>query len=125
MRYLIAAAALGALAACRPYNLQSTTAGQDGLIPAEQFARYGSEQAKLVAIGRSLAQWGGGTTIEARATQVTKAMEYAKTIPGVVNVVPDTLGYRLTVTFASGWRAAALPIDDGIAPEATPGVAGK
>ena len=43
----------------------------------------------------------------------------------VVTVVPDTLGYRLTVTFASGWRAAALPIADGIAPEGTPGVAGK
>ena len=125
MRYSLAVATLGALAACRPYDLQSTTASQDGLIPAAQFARYGSEQAKLVAIGRSLAQWDGGTTPEARATQVTKALEYAKTIPGVVNVVPDTLGYRLTVTFASGWRAAALPIDDGIAPEATPGVAAK
>lgn len=122
---LALAAALVSLAACRPYNLQQTTAGQDGLIPAEQFARYGSEQAKLVAIGRSLAQWDGGQTPEARATQVTKAMEYAKTIPGVVGVVPDTLGYRLTVTFASGWRAAALPIGDGVAPEATPGVAVK
>ena len=125
MRYRLALAAIGAITACRPYDLQTTTAGQDGLIPAIQFARYGHEQAKLVAIGRSLAQWDGGTTPEARATQVTKALEYAKTIPGVVNVVPDTLGYRLTVTFASGWRAAALPIGDGIAPEATPGVAGK
>jgi len=38
---------------------------------------------------------------------------YARTLPEVVDVVPDTLGHRLTVRFKSGWRAAVLPIADG------------
>ncbi len=126
MRSILLAGLLALVAGCRPYDLKSTVSGQDGLIPADQFARYGAEQAKAVAIGRSLAQWGGDASPEARATQVTKAAEYAKTLPGVQSVVADTLGYRLTVTFASGWRTAVVPIDDGVAPEATPGLtAGK
>lgn len=115
-----------AAAGCRPYDLDGTLSDQGGLIPADQFARYGAEQAKAIAIGRALAQWGGGPAPEARAVQVTKAAEYARSLPGVASVVPDTLGYRLTVTFASGWRTAVVPIADGVAPEATPGVgAGK
>lgn len=107
--------------ACRPYDLRSTLQDQGGLIPATQYARYGSEQAKVVAIGRALGQWDGGQAPEARATQVAKAAEFAKSLPGVASVVPDTLGYRLTVTFASGWRSAVVPIADGVAPEDTPG----
>jgi hypothetical protein len=112
-----------AVVACRPYDLRSPVSDQDGLIPAAQFARYGADQAKAVAIGRALAQWDGGTAPAARATQVGKAAEYARSLPGVKHVDADTLGYRLTVTFASGWRTAVLPITDGIAPEATPGIA--
>lgn len=110
-----------AVLACRPYDLRSTLQDQGGLIPATQYARYGSEQAKVVAIGRALGQWDGGLAAEARATQVAKAAEFAKTLPGVTSVVADTLGYRLTVTFASGWRSAVVPIADGVAPEDTPG----
>lgn len=108
------AAALSA--SCRPYDLNSTVSDQSGLVPADQFARYGAEQASAVAIGRSLAQWDGGPSREARTVQVTKAADYARTLPGVRTVVPDTLGYRLTVTFASGWRTAVVPIADGVAP---------
>ena len=36
----------------------------------------------------------------------------------------DTIGYRLTVTFKNGWRAAVVPIADGKAPEATPNLPG-
>ncbi|MBM4187923.1 MAG: hypothetical protein FJ206_11515 [Gemmatimonadetes bacterium] len=107
--------------ACRPYDLRSTVQDQAGLIPAAQYARYGSEQAKVMAIGRALGQWDGGQGVEARATQVTKAADYARSLPGVASVVADTLGYRLTVTFASGWRTAVLPIADGVTPEDTPG----
>ena len=56
------------------------------------------------------------------ARQVTAGLDYALTLPDVKTVVPDTLGYRLTVTFASGWRTAIVPIEDGVAPDATPGL---
>ncbi len=108
---------------CRPYDLRAPVSDERGLIPADQFARYGGEQAKAVAIGRSLGQWDGGSAPEARANQVTKASEYARSLPGVKTVVADTLGYRLTVTFASGWRTAVIPIRDGVKPEDTPGLA--
>ena len=123
MRPLTMLGLVAIVAACRPYDLRAPLVDQHGLIPADRFARYGGEQAKAVAIGRALAQWDGGTTPEARAIQVTKAADYAKTLPGVKSVIPDTLGYRLTVTFASGWRAGIIPIKDGVAPEATPGLA--
>jgi hypothetical protein len=42
----------------------------------------------------------------------------------VVHVLPDTLGYRLTVTFLSGWTTAVVPIADGIQPQDTPGLPG-
>lgn len=113
---------IGLAVACRPYDLRSPLNDDSGLIPAAQFARYGTEQAKAVAIGRALGQWDGGEDPGARADQVTKAAEYARTLPGVRTVVADTLGYRLTVTFASGWRAAVLPINDGVKPEDTPGI---
>jgi len=114
--------ALIAAAACRPYDNYSPISGEAGLVPADRFARYGTEQAQAVAIGRALAQWHGGASAEARATQVTKAAEYARSLPGVASVVPDTMGYRLTVTFKSGWRTPVVPIDDGVAPEQTPGL---
>ena len=114
-------AAVAALA-CRPYDLGTTLQDQDGLIPASQYARYGTEQAKAVAIGRALGQWDGGLAIESRAEQVTKAAQYAQGLPGVASVVADTLGYRLTVTFSSGWRASVLPIADGVNPDETPGI---
>lgn len=125
MRPLTLLGLVAIVAACRPYDLHAPLTDQQGLVPADQFAKYGTEQAKAVAIGRALAQWDGGTSLEARATQIARAADYAKTIPGVKSVVPDTLGYRLTVTFASGWRAGIVPIKDGVAPEATPGIAGK
>lgn len=116
MRPILVLGVLALTAACRPYDLRTPLVDQDGLVPAERFAKYGTEQAKVIQIGRALGQWDGGETPEARAIQVTKAAEYARTLPGVRTVTVDTLGYRLTVRFASGWRTAVLPIKDGIAP---------
>ncbi len=110
MRPILVLGALALTAACRPYDLQSTLVNQDGLVPADRFAKYGTEQAQVIQIGRALGQWEGGTTPEARAIQVTKAADFAKTLPGIQSVTVDTLGYRLTVRFASGWRTAVLPI---------------
>jgi len=45
---------LGATA-CRTYEAYPKLASQKGLVPADQFAAYGREQAEAVAIGRELA----------------------------------------------------------------------
>ena len=41
-----------ALASCRDYQYETKIADQDGLVPPDQFARYGTEQAEAVAIAR-------------------------------------------------------------------------
>lgn len=107
---LVAAAALLILAgACRPYQKEAYLADPDGLISADRFAAYGTEQAQAMAIGREL----GGDHGRDRTAQFAAAIEFAKTQSEVVNVVPDTIGYRLQVTFKSGWIKGVVPIDDG------------
>jgi len=106
----IAMLALG-LGACRTYDLKSPIASQKGLVPGDQFARYGREQAISIAIGREFARpYNSGPERQAEI-----AMNYAKTkFPNdIVEIVPDPLGNRLTVQFKSGWRTAVVPIADG------------
>jgi hypothetical protein len=110
-----------ALGGCRTYENYSPLRSQGGLLPADQFAAYGAEQAQLIAIGRALAKWYSGPNPADLGIGAEQAARWARTLPHVRSVVADTLGHRLTVSFASGWRAAALPIDDGKAPEATYG----
>lgn len=100
------------LVSCRDYKYESPISSQDGLVPADQFARYGKEQAEVVAIGREFA----------RAGQADSAMAYARTLPDVADIHADPLGYRLTVQFKSGWRAGVPPIDDGKTAAETPGI---
>jgi hypothetical protein len=109
-------------AGCRTYEAYPKTTSQKGLIPPDQFAAYGREQAEQVAIGREFAAAYRGTSPEALAQQTAAAVAYAKGLPDVVSVVPDTLGNRLTVEFKSGWRAAVLPIPDGKRAADTPGL---
>lgn len=104
--------------ACRPYDDFAPVAGQGGLIPADQYARYGREQAQAVAIGRSLAHW----KMPDRAAMAAEVEKYALTLPDVVAAEADPAGYRITVTFRSGWRASLVPIDDGVRPQDTPGL---
>jgi len=113
---------VGGGAGCRTYEAYPKITGQKGLVPADQFAAYGREQAEEVAIGREFAAAYRGDSPEALAQQTAAAVAYAKGLPDVVSVVPDTLGHRLTVTFKSGWRAAVLPIPDGKRGGETPGV---
>jgi len=115
---LLAALSLGG---CRPYQNYAPLASQSGLLPADQFAAYGAEQAQLIAIGRAMAKWYSGPNTADVGMGAEQAAAWARTLPHVRSVVPDPLGHRLTVTFNSGWRAAALPVDDGKAPEATAG----
>jgi hypothetical protein len=109
------------IVACRPYDNYAPIVRQDGLIPAEQFARYGHEQAEIVAIGRSLAKWRMSPDSTGFTKQTENAACFARRFPDVESVDADPLGHRLTVKFKSGWRAAAIPVDDGVDPETTPG----
>jgi hypothetical protein len=109
-------------AGCRTYEAYPKITSQKGLIPADQFAAYGREEAEEVAIGREFAAAYRGDSPGALAQQTAAAVAYAKGLPDVVSVVPDTLGPRLTVQFKSGWRAAVLPIPDGKRAADTPGL---
>ncbi len=123
MRRLVGCLALAALlAGCPTYDRYGKLADQGGMMPADAFAGYGPEQAERIAIGRALARAHTGTTREDFQKQVGAAVEYAKKMPDVVDVKADSAAYFLTVTFKSGWRVAVLPVDDGKAPEATPGL---
>lgn len=109
MRLATATALLLLAGACRPYQKEAYLANPDGLIPADRFAMYGTEQAQAIAIGREL----GGDHGKDRTAQFAAAIEFAKTQPDVVDVVADTIGYRLQVKFRSGWIKGVVPIDDG------------
>jgi len=120
-RVALAVVALSA-GACRPYDSYTPLADQDGLIPAEQFARYGRQQAEIVAIGRALSEW-RVTGDEAGLTEQTdRAGCFARRFPDVATVDADPPGHRLTVKFAGGWRVGIVPIPGSTSPEATPGI---
>ena len=122
----VASAALLALligsTACRSYEAYPKLASQKGLVPADQFAGYGREQAEAVAIGRELAAAHHGESPDALSRQAAQATAYAKSLPDVVDVTPDAPGHRLTVRFKSGWRAGIVPIEDGKRGAETPGL---
>ncbi len=121
-RTVAALLALAVLGACRDYKQYPKLSSQDGYIPADQYARYGREQAQQVAIAREFAAAYQGDAPDQLARQAAAAVAYATKLPDVKSVVADPLGYRLTVEFASGWRVAVLPIDDGKRGAETPGL---
>jgi hypothetical protein len=99
------------LSGCRDYNLARHISNQDGLIPADQYARYGREQAITVAIGREFARpYNSGPQ-----AQVEIAVQYARNrfARDIADISADPQGNRLVVTFKSGWRTAIVPIHDG------------
>lgn len=102
-RFFAVGVLLVMLSSCRDYDLHSRVADQDGLIPADQYAAYGREQAQEVAIGREFGHAG-----EAEA-----AVTYARGLPDVADVKADPLGLLLTIRFKSGWRTMTTPIEDG------------
>lgn len=108
------------LVSCRPYHYYNKVTDQSGMIPADQYARYGREQAQKVAIGRAFADAHQGSSREDYARQVQAGERYAHTLPDVVNVTGDPLGHWLLVQFKSGWRVAVTPIADGKRPSETP-----
>ena len=111
MRRTVLAIALLAAVGCRSYDHTKYNSQQDGLMPADDFARYGTEQAVAVAIGREFGRAG-----------VDTATTYAKASALVKGVEVDSLGDRMVVTFASGWKAQVNPITDGKPAADTPGL---
>ena len=107
---------------CGDYDNYGPLADQGNLLPADRYAKLSREHAQLVAIGRSLAAWRMTREPESIAEQARRAACFARRLPDVATVDADPPGYRLTVRFKSGWRTAALPIDDGTDPLATPGL---
>lgn len=97
---------------CRGYDLSSRLEDQDGLVPADQYARYGREQAQEIAIAREF-----GHASKDSPGQPTKSAEaaagYARTLPDVADVKADPRGLLLTVRFKSGWRTMITPLNDG------------
>ena len=120
-RVALAALAAFTMGACRSYDNYSPLADQDGLVPADQFARYGRQQAEAVAIGRALAEWRMTADEAGAAEQTDRAACFARRFPDVERVDVDPHGHRLTVKFATGWRVGIVPIPGSTAPEATPG----
>ena len=94
---------LTVLCSCRDYDLAARLTNQDGLIPPDQFARYGREQAEAMAIAREYARNGEGSG----------ATNYARTQPDVIDASSDSLGFRETLRFKSGWLTMVVPVDDG------------
>jgi hypothetical protein len=99
---------------CRNYDLYSRVSSDDGMLPGDQYARYGKEQAEVVAISRRLAEVGPNGT--------DSAIAYARGLPDVSDVDADPAGHRLTVGFKSGWRVGIVPLADGKKPGETPGL---
>ena len=91
------------LCSCRDYDLAARLTDQDGLVPADRFARYGREQAEAMAIAREYAQDDNAST----------ATTYARTQPDVIDASVDSLGFRKTLRFKSGWLTMVVPVDDG------------
>jgi hypothetical protein len=92
-----------ALVSCRDYHYEPGMSDQHGLVPEDQFARYGHDQAEAIAIGREFGRTG----------RADSAVAYAKSLGDVADIVADTQSFRLTVRFKSGWRTGIPPINDG------------
>jgi len=110
------------LAGCPQYDRYARVADEKGMVPADVFARYGTEEAQAVAIGRALAVGHTGNDTTALARQVEQAAAYARKLPAVAEVQADHQAFLLTVTFKSGWKKAITPINDGVPADQTRGL---
>lgn len=101
------------LMSCRDYDLEVRLQDQDGLVPPDQYARYGREQAQEIAIAREFGQAHQGSAPDQLIKQTEAAATYARSLPDVADVKADPPGLLLTVRFKSGWRTMVTPLDDG------------
>jgi hypothetical protein len=120
VRRLLPLVLLVLVAACPSYDRYGYVSTEKGLIPGDQYAKYGPEQAISVAIGREFGRAYKGRDSADFVAQADSAVAYAKKFSSVTSVVPDPLGYRLVVNFADGWSSQINPITDGKNPDQTP-----
>ena len=113
MRRLTPLSLLFLLAACPSYDRYAYVTGQKGLMAADEYARYGPDQAIAVAVGREFARGFAGKTPDDFARQTGTALTYARKFAQLTTVTADTLGHRLVLTFADGWTTQVNPITDG------------
>lgn len=111
MRRLVPLLLVSTLAACPSYDAEPYVSSDKGLRDADTWAKYGTEQAMAVAIGR-----------EYGAHDAKTAAEYGKKFAQVDSIEVDTLGYRMVVHFKDGWAAQVNPIKDGKTGDETPGL---
>jgi hypothetical protein len=112
------------MVSCRDYHLSSRITNQDGLVPADQYARYGREQAEEIAIAREFGHASQGSSADQRKQQAEAGAAYARSLPDVVGVKADPQGLLLTVQFKSGWRTMITPLQDGKRGAETAGLPG-
>jgi hypothetical protein len=112
-RFIIPISLLLAFTACRDYDRYGYVSSQKGLISADEYAKYGPDQAIAMAIGREFGKGYSGRTPAGFAKQAEAALGYSKKFSQVKTVVADTLGYRLVVTFNDGWVTQVTPVTDG------------
>lgn len=124
VRGFAALSLLLALGACRGYDYRPRIADPSGLVPGDQIARYGREQAQSVAISRAFAAAHSGDSPAALEAKADSALRYARTLPDVASAVADPLSHRITVQFRSGWINGIVPLDDGKPAAETPGLPG-
>ena len=101
------------LVACRDYGLEERLVVQDGLVPPDQYARYGREQAQEIAIAREYGHAQEGSAPQQLIKQAEAAATYARSLPDVADVKADPPGLVLTIRFKSGWRTMVTPLRDG------------
>jgi hypothetical protein len=121
-RYLFTVGSMFVLASCRTYDLEPRLVDQDGGLPPDQFARYGREQAQVIATAREYARAADGSSPAELEKQAEAAINYARTLPDVTDIQADPTGLRLTLHFRSGWLTMVNPIDDGKRGAETPGL---
>jgi hypothetical protein len=125
MRRLVPLLLALTLAACPGYDRYPYVSSDKGLLPPDEYAKYGPEQAIAVAIGREFGQDHSGSSAADYARQADAAMAYGKKFPQVKSITADTLGFRLVVTFQGGWTTQVTPIADGKRGDETAGLPKK
>jgi hypothetical protein len=125
MRRFVPLVLLLSLAACRTYDRYPYVSSGKGLMPPDEYAKYGPEQAIAVAVGREFGKDFAGKTDADYAKQADAAMAYSKKFPQIKSITADTLGHRLVVTFQGGWTTQVSPIADGKGGDETAGLPKK
>jgi hypothetical protein len=113
MRRLIPLTLCFVLAACPSYDRYGYVTTDKGMLPPDTYAKYGTDQAISVAVGREFAKGYAGGNAAGFAKQADAALGYARKFPQLKTVTADTLGHRLVLTFVDGWSTQVIPITDG------------